>query len=638
MAATKRSANQRAAREMRAAAAAPMTHTTHDSFQNYVARLGIGTGNLNDGATYGFNPVSRNRNLLDWMYRGSWIVGQAVDVVADDMTRAGVDIISENDPTVIDKIHTAFRRLCLWQSLNSAIKWARLYGGSLAIIVIDGQDLASPLLPDRVARNQFKGMLVLDRWMVNPSFNDLVTDIGPDYGLPRFYDTITNAPALPQMRIHHTRCIRLDGVKLPYWQKVAENLWGMSVIERLYDRLVAFDSATAGASQLVHKAWFRTLTIDKLRDIIAAGGPAFNAMVNNVDIIRRYQAQEGLTLIDSRDKFEVHRTTFAGLDDLLLQFGQQLSGALQIPLVRLFGQSPAGLNATGESDIRNYYDSINQLQERDMRRALELLLDVTMRSEGIGKPDGFTWEFSPLWQLSDKEKADVAQQYSTAIINAHDANLIGDKTAMQELKGLARSTGLFSNITNEQIDKAEEDPPDPLLAEAASLNSPNGGASPAAGNGGAGRADQRTGDAVAQVDVHGLQVVIENAKGTRREGPGWSVVMPAHYGYIRRTASAEGAEEQMDCYLGPNPMSTRVWIVEQLDADSGSFDEHKVMLGYDSQEAALDDYLAAHSDGRGGDRLGTVRRSDVASLKSWLDRHWRYGGAAHANGTGVTVQ
>jgi phage-related protein (TIGR01555 family) len=632
MAATRRSKDQRAARHMRDAAAAPMTHTTHDSFQNFAARLGIGTGNLNDAAQYGFNPITRNRNQLDWMYRGSWIVGQAVDVVADDMTRAGIDIISENDPTVIDKIHTAFRKLRLWQQLNTNIKWSRLYGGSLAVIMIDGQDLASPLIPERVGRGAFKGLLILDRWMLNPSFSDLVPEMGPDYGLPRFYETISAAPSVPYMKLHYSRCIRLDGIQLPYWQKVGENLWGISVIERLFDRLVAFDSATAGASQLVHKAWLRTMTIEKLRDVIAAGGAAFNAVVKNIELIRLYQSQEGLTLMDSRDKFEVHRTTFAGLDDLLLQFGQQLSGALQIPLVRLFGQSPAGLNSTGESDIRNYYDSINQRQERDLRHALELLLNVTMRSEGITQPEGFSWEFGALWQLSDKEKADVANAYSTSIINAHDAGLIGDKTAMQELKGLARATGLFSNITSEQIDRAEEDPPDPM--DAMTGLSPGEGAAP--GTPGAGQEDPaRTGDSLAQVDVSGLQVVIETAKGARREGPGWSVVMPAHYGYIRGTSSQEGVHEQMDCYLGPNPMSQRVWVVEQKNADTGKFDEHKVMLGYRDQEAAVDDYLAAHNDGRGGDRLGAVRRMDIPGLKTWLAKQWTYG--AEPNGK-VVVQ
>jgi phage-related protein (TIGR01555 family) len=640
VAATKRSQNQRAAREMRAASDAPMTHQTHDSFQNFITRVGLGTGNVNDGAQYGFNPISRNRNQLGWMYRGSWIVGQVVDVVADDMTRAGIDIISENEPDVIDKVHAAFRKFVIWERLNQTIKWARLYGGAVAVILIDGQAPETPLRLDRVGKNSFKGLLVFDRWMLQPTLNELNTELGVDFSMPLFYETIAQAPALPRMRIHYSRCVRVDGVELPYWDRIGENLWGISVIERLFDRLIAFDSATAGASQLVHKAWLRTMSVDGLRELIAAGGPALNALVNQMNMIRRFQTNEGITLIDAKDKFEVHRTVFAGLDDLLLQFGQQLSGATQIPLVRLFGQSPAGLNSTGESDIRNYYDGINQHQERRLRRPLDTVLDVLMNSEGIAKPEGFHYEFAPLWQLSDKEKADVAQQYSSAIINAHEANLIGDKTAMQELKALGRATGLFTNITSEQIDRAEEDPPDPMeLAESLSpLGEQAGdGTTPARGQGDVPAMRRAANDGVAQVDVHGMQVVIETAKGERREGAGWSVNMPAHYGYIRGTSSQEGPHEQMDCYLGQYPLSQRVWVVEQLDADTGAFDEHKVMLGYRDKESAIDDYLAAHSDGRGPDRLGSVRRMDIAGLKRWL-QDWRFGRRAVSNGTRTVIQ
>jgi hypothetical protein len=91
--------------------------------------------------------------------------------------------------------------------------------------------------------------------MVEPSLEDLVTDLAsPDLGKPKFYDVTADACALPRMRIHHTRCIRFEGIHLPYNQRIAENLWGLSVIERIYDRLTAYDSATSGAAQLMYRA------------------------------------------------------------------------------------------------------------------------------------------------------------------------------------------------------------------------------------------------------------------------------------------------------------------------------------------------------------------------------------------------
>lgn len=437
----------------------PATARTGDSFANFQSRLGYGTDNQSSGGSYQVDYISRNRQLLDSMYRSSWVCGQAVDVVAEDMTRAGVTINSALSPDENEAIQGSMESLGLWNQLSDTIKWGRLYGGAIGVLLLDGQDMATPLRLETIGRGQFKGILPLDRWMVQPSLQNLVKEFGPALGLPKFYDVVADSMALPRMRIHYSRVIRIDGQDLPYFQRIAENLWGQSVLERLYDRLLAFDSTTQGAAQLVYKAHLRTLKVDGLREILAMGGPALRALVENVEMIRRMQTNEGLTVVDGKDEFETHQYAFSGLDSLLLQFGQQLSGALQIPLVRLFGQSPAGLNSSGESDLRTYYDNIKQQQERRMRSPIGLVLDVTCRSE-LGKPlpPGTTHEFNPLWQLSDVEKADVAQKIGETVANALDAGLIDRATGMKELSTSSHITGVFSAITNEHIAEAENDP------------------------------------------------------------------------------------------------------------------------------------------------------------------------------------
>ena len=128
------------------------------------------------------------------------------------------------------------------------------------------------------------------------------------------------------------------------------------------------------------------------------------------------QNNEGMTVLDGDDEFEVSQYSFSGLDSVLLQFAQQLSGALQIPLVRLFGQSPAGLNSTGESDIRNYYDGIQAQQEAKLRRPFTSLLQILCRSVlGKALPEGSSFEFTSLWQLSDAEKATISKTVTDAV-------------------------------------------------------------------------------------------------------------------------------------------------------------------------------------------------------------------------------
>lgn len=441
--------------------ASPKALHAQDSFQNVAARLGIGTNNLSTGSRYGFNPISRNHTELEWMYRGSWVCGTVVDCVADDMTRAGVEITGDIDPEAMDDFHTVMNSLAIWSEVNDTIKWGRLYGGAIAVMLIDGQDPATPLRIDAVGKNAFKGLMVLDRWMIQPSLNDLVTEFGPHLGKPKFYQVVTTDPGVPGQKLHYTRCLRIDGVGLPYWQRIAENGWGMSVIERLFDRLVAFDSTTQGAAQLVYKAHLRTMKVDGLRQIVAAGGKALEGLMRNIEMIRLMQSNEGMTVIDAKDEFEVNQYTFSGLDNVLLQFGQQLSGASGIPLVRLFGQSPAGLNSTGESDIRNYYDGISQQQERRLRLPFDPIIRVTAKAYGIPLPDNFGYKFNPLWQLSEKEKSEIGKQDAEAVTNVEGAGIIGRKTALKELKQSSRVSGKFSNITDEEIEAAEEDPPAP---------------------------------------------------------------------------------------------------------------------------------------------------------------------------------
>lgn len=440
-----------------------LSAATDDSFINLAQKLGIGADNPLTSGTYGYNPITRNRLLLEWIHRGSWLGGVAVDLVADDMTRAGINFLCEMDPDDSEAMERAATTMGIWDQMNEGIRWGRLYGGSINVLLVDGQDLKTPLRLETVTKGQFKGLLPLDRWMVEPSLEDLVTDYGPHMGLPKYYKVQSNAPALRGQTVHHSRIAsRFVGVQLPYQQRLTENLWGLSVLERLYDRMIAFDSASTGAAQLVYKSYLRTLSVEGLREIVAAGGQAMNGLMQYVQVMARYQGAEGITLLDSNDKFEVQgHSAFSGLSDALTQFGQQLSGALQIPLVRLFGQSPAGFGS-GDNDVRLYYDGIRQQQRKTMLGGMTTTYKLIAQSEGIKLPPNFAIDFASLWQMDDTQKADVASKTGAAVGKALEDGLIGRQTALKELRQSSRTTGVFTNITQEVIDAADDEVAPPM--------------------------------------------------------------------------------------------------------------------------------------------------------------------------------
>lgn len=444
---------------------------TADSFINLAHKLGVGADNPLSSSTYGYNPVSRNRMLMEWIHRGSWLGGMAVDVVADDMTRNGVTMRSEMDPGDQQDLEASITELAVWDTLNAAIKWGRLYGGCIAVILIDGQDPKTPLRPETVGLDKFKGLLALDRWMIEPDLSDLVTDYGPMLGTPKYYRVMANAPALRLQTVHYTRIVgRFIGIELPYQQALTENLWGISVLERLYDRMIAFDSASTGAAQLVFKSHLRTLKIEGLREIAAAGGSAMNGLLAYTEVMRRFQGIEGITLLDSKDEFEVQQSSaFTGVSDVVRLLAEQISGALQVPLTRLFGQHPGGLSNGDESGEKTYYDGIKQKQNKSMKTGVTLVYRLAAQSKGITLPDDFSIEFASLYDLNDTEKADVASKTTETIGKAKDAGLISDQVALQELRQQSKTTGVFTNITQKLIDEADDMAQPPLAEQALNM-------------------------------------------------------------------------------------------------------------------------------------------------------------------------
>lgn len=440
---------------------------TTDGFDNFVSRLGLNNNNALSDGTYEFNLITRNRILLEAAYRGSWIVGAIVDSVAEDMTRAGADIqTSEGDQDIAD-LQKDIKRLQIWQSLCFLIKMARLYGGAIAVMQVKGQNLSSPLDLDTIDKGQFEGLVVFDRWQLNPVLQDVI-DSGPEMGLPRYYQIVNNPiqvePSAPtmtgQVTVHHTRCIRMTGIDLPFFQAITEMMWGESILERLWDRLISYDNATMSAASLIDRANLRTVGIENLREIIAAGGPAYEGLLSMFEMMRRMQVNEGLTLLDKNDVFASTAYSFAGLSDMLLQFAQQLSGASGIPLVRMLGQSPAGLSATGETDIRMYYDNVNAQQWAKLGPAFETLIKVMWRSTfGVPSPKDLSFSFVPLWQMTAVDKANNAKTNTETILGAFEAGLTSKEASLKELRDSSGDTGVFSNISDEEITEAENEPP-----------------------------------------------------------------------------------------------------------------------------------------------------------------------------------
>ncbi|MGG3884342.1 DUF1073 domain-containing protein [Brevibacillus panacihumi] len=431
---------------------------TTDAFSNVLARLGAGTPNLMEGTNYNLTRLTQNYQLMNTLYREHWIIRKIIDTIPEDMTRNWITITTQLPPDEIRKLDKLWRVRRVRQKILTGLKWGRLYGGAVGLIMIEGHDdiLDQPLDFDTIMPGSFKGLMILDRWSgVYPS-PELVRNIDDtEFGLPDSYQVTLEEGQ--SMNVHHSRILRFTGRELPYWEKLAEVFWGASEVEVVFDELKKRDNTSWNIAQLIFLANLRVLKMGDLGEMLAISDERLQRdLYNTLQAQNWLMSNMGMHIINKDDSFETHQYTFSGLNDIYESFMLDIAGASQIPVTKLFGRAPAGMNATGESDMQNYYEIVQQQQESTLGPILDKLLPIMCMSEFGAIPDDIDYTFNPIRTPDDEEVADLADKKTKSIIEVYNAGLISQKVALKELKQLSESTGMYSNITDEDIENADD--------------------------------------------------------------------------------------------------------------------------------------------------------------------------------------
>lgn len=444
-----------------------------DSFTNAMARMGTFQPNVTEGAQYPITRLSRNYNLLNSLYRNHWIVRRIIDVVAQDMIREWVEFTSDMSPEETNKINQVIRHTRIKQKLIEGIKWGDLYGGAAGLMVIEGQeDLSQPLDIDSVLPGDFKGLIILDRWSGIYPLLETVDDIdSTDYGLPKYYMIQDPANASPgyenqadkpiegTYKVHHSRIIRFIGDDLPLWEKLAESYWGASVIERMFDELKKRDNTSWNIASLVFLANLKVLKMQDYGQLLSlTNSKAKKNLYNALESQNMLLNNMGIYVLDKDDDFQTFQYSFSGLPEIYEKQMLDISGAANIPATKLYGRSPEGMNATGESDEANYNGDIEQKQEAKLRGEFDSKLFPVIAKSALGYvPDDLDFNFKSIETISQKEIAERIWRSTEAIRGAYTDGLISQKIGLMELKHLGKDIGIFTNITDEDIAKASDD-------------------------------------------------------------------------------------------------------------------------------------------------------------------------------------
>lgn len=398
----------------------------NDGLMNYLT----GMGTSHDKTTHSeyHTEIGLNRYQCDAIGRSSWLGAKVRDTIVDDMTsewRKPMWDGSQDDPDKgVFGIDKEEERLQVRKRVHSGAKWGRHYGGNIMVMVTkDGltrQALETPLDVTKVKKGDLINLVNYDRWRVygtppdkrdyskdaslfvpylNQSFED------PNFGLPEFYYL-----ADVSVKIHHTRCIRFGGVELPWleWQRNA--MWDDSVYKVIARSLTAYDELMAACRQLVQKASTDVFSAEGLVEQLADNDGTAAAQ-------RRYQALAlmmsvyNIAVIDKdKETFDRKPLSFAGLRELADRFALDVAGAADVPLTRLFGQAPSGLNTDGDSQAKNYNKHIKARQIANLSPQMAQLDQVLVRSALGYFPEDYRSEWNPLFQLEEGERAAIDLQ------------------------------------------------------------------------------------------------------------------------------------------------------------------------------------------------------------------------------------
>lgn len=445
----------RRARPVRTADAQISAVQAADAFSNPLFRLGYGSQSPLEATEYPLTRLTDNYMLLSSLYRDNWVVQNVVGLAVDDMLREWYKAGGNLAPEYLDELSRVERTTKLRARLNEGLRWGRLYGGAVGLILIRGQEgeLERPLELENILPGTFSGLYILDRWSGVTPDAELVTDMAdPDFGLPEFY-TVRDGEGRLAARVHHSRIVRFVGRELPYLERMAELYWGESEVEAIYRDVVAHDNVSANMAALTFRANLDTMEVQNLMHLFSmSSGEEQRRFWNTMQAQSVVRSNFGIQLVNKGDKMTNTQYTFTGLSDVYESMCLNLCGASHYPMTKLFGRSPGGMNATGESDLRNYYDYVDTLRESKLRPVLEKLLPVMAMSAWGAVPENLEIIFPPLWTPTAGELAGIAKDKAETIIAAFQANLFDLATAQKELKKLAEETGMFGSISDEDIE------------------------------------------------------------------------------------------------------------------------------------------------------------------------------------------
>lgn len=561
------------------------------SFYNSLSNPWTGQGTTRDkGMGFEVSPTYRiDLHEAVWLYRDNWLLQRAVDLLPKEATREWFEWkLGDAPPEVWAGLDSYLRRLEARSNFREAVRSERHYGGcGMLVGVDDGQSQDQPINLDRIRSVTF--LQPLDRHRIYPELTTLSNPLKPEYF------TISDSQLLRPdgqplgIRVHRSRVLIFPGIG--DWNVRQQNGdgWGDSILQAVYNSFVRFFGSLGAVSSTIQDFSVFMLAISGLREILMApnGEEKLRALVELND---RARSVHKLVVTDAqREKMSELSRSLGGVEPILAFMKEELTAAAgvagTIPATILWGQSPAGENATGESDRFAFAQSAHQLQEDKIRAPLEWLTELIFRAKdgptGGRIPEDWTLDPVGLYQRSQKEileerrlQAEIDERYLTLQV-----------LKIEEVRQARFGQAEYSHET--VLLEEMEEPPAPIVTDAAE------------------RLDDAT-PVKRVIEWNGFKIGLQYLPFQLRH----KKVLPVAYGHLQKTRGADGMA--LDCYVHPDlDPEHPIFAIQQLV--NGEPDEEKIMLGFASAEAAQETFEWVMAP----EMFGSIRELSLEQLRQY---------------------
>lgn len=389
-----------------------------------LSNLATGLGSSKDKATYNrWDHSGKNYDhvTLSVRYREDWLSQKVCQIIPQDLTREwrklkGLQAVEADKEFEVAKI------------VREAHKWARLYGTSFIVLDIDdGRTTDKPVNWNNLKTGCLRSMHVVDRTRIVAIGEIDQTPMSPTFGMPTHYQFVGNTTA-----IHKDRLIRFEGTELPIYER-QRNLWySDSVLIPLMPQIDNFHTTSFAAAQMVQEANTDIIKVQGLQNILS-NNQGTNAMLGRFTDWKQIKSVFGLSILDSTEEYEQKSIQLSGVKDLIWEYLKMVSASVSIPATRFLSASPDGMNATGESDLVNYIETLQGLH-KDVYDPRLNIIDKLL-SAHFGIPDEeFDYSWNCIFPESAAQKAEREKNHQEGIVAITTAGIISRESALKELK------------------------------------------------------------------------------------------------------------------------------------------------------------------------------------------------------------